>query len=106
VHAASAEIFCVSYGPDLADKWSCDCRRIVASRWYRWLFPKRLAPMRQAMSEFETAARGCRIATSVGGVLTADLIVIDDPLKPEAALSDRRRQRPTSGKTTLSTAVQ
>ena len=51
--------------------------------------------MRQAMAEFETTARGCRIATSVGGVLTgrgADLIVIDDPLKPEEALSDRHRQ--------------
>ena len=36
-----------------------------------------------------------RLATSVGGVLTgrgADIIVIDDPLKPEEALSDRHRQ--------------
>ena len=51
--------------------------------------------MRQAMAEFETTARGCRIATSTGGVLTgrgADLIVIDDPLKPEEAVSDARRQ--------------
>ena len=40
--------------------------------------------------EFETMAHGCRIATSVGGVLTgrgADIIIIDDPLKPEEALS-------------------
>jgi hypothetical protein len=94
-HEPSAEILCVSYAQDLADKWSRDCRRIVASPWYRWLFPTRLAPARQAMAEFETTARGCRIATSVGGVLTgrgADLIVIDDPLKPEEALSDRHRQ--------------
>jgi len=37
--------------------------------------------------EFETTAQGCRIATSVGGVLTgrgADIIIIDDPLQPEA----------------------
>jgi hypothetical protein len=36
-------------------------------------------------------AQGCRIATSVGGVLTgrgADIIIIDDPLKPEEALSE------------------
>ncbi len=94
-HEPSAEILCVSYAQDLADKWSRDCRRIVASEWYRWLFPTRLAPMRQAMAEFETTARGCRIATSTGGVLTgrgADLIVIDDPLKPEEAVSDARRQ--------------
>ena len=47
------------------------------------------------MAEFETTAQGRRIATSIGGVLTgrgADLIVIDDPLKPEEALSDRHRQ--------------
>jgi hypothetical protein len=39
--------------------------------------------------QFETTQQGCRLATSVGGVLTgrgADLI-IDDPLKPEKALS-------------------
>jgi predicted phage terminase large subunit-like protein len=65
------------------------------SPWYRWLFPTRLARVPQAMAEFATTARGCRIATSTGGVLTgrgADLIVIDDPLKPEEALSDGRRR--------------
>ena len=47
------------------------------------------------MPEFETTAQGSRVATSVGGVLTgrgADLIVIDDPLKPEEALSQTQRQ--------------
>ena len=45
--------------------------------------------------EFETTAQGFRIATSVGGVLTgrgADIIIIDDPLKPEEALSDAHRE--------------
>jgi hypothetical protein len=45
--------------------------------------------------EFETTAQGSRVATSVGGVLTrrgADLIVIDDPLNPEEALSPTQRQ--------------
>ena len=40
------------------------------------------------MPEFDTTAQGCRLATSVGGVLTgrgAD-IIIDDPLKPQEAL--------------------
>jgi predicted phage terminase large subunit-like protein len=43
----------------------------------------------------ELAAQGCRLATSVGGVLTgrgADIIVIDDPLKPEEALSQTQRR--------------
>jgi hypothetical protein len=73
---------------------SRDCRQIVASNWYRQLFATRLSAQRQAMSEFETTAQGCRLATSVGGVLTgrgADLI-IDDPLKPEEALSQSQRQ--------------
>jgi predicted phage terminase large subunit-like protein len=66
----------------------------MQSPWYRWVFPTRLASAKQAMAEFETTAKGCRLATSVGGVLTgrgADLIVIDDPLKPEEAVSDTRR---------------
>ena len=35
----SAQILCVSYAQELADKLSRDCRRIVASDWYRRLFP-------------------------------------------------------------------
>jgi hypothetical protein len=41
------------------------------------------------------AQQGYRLATSNGGVLTgrgADIILIDDPLKPEEALSDTQRQ--------------
>jgi hypothetical protein len=73
---------------------SRDYRRIVGSDWYRWSFPTRLSPQRQAVPEFETTAQGCRIATSVGGVLTGrggDIIIIDDPLKPEEALSEAHR---------------
>ena len=69
-HDPSMQILCVSYAQDLADKLSRDCRRIVASDWYRRLFPTRLSPRHQAVPEFETTAQGCRIATSVGGVLT------------------------------------
>jgi len=91
----SAQILCVSYAQELADKLSRDCRRVVASDWYRQIFPTRLSAQRQAVPEFETTAQGCRIATSVGGVLTgrgADIIIIDDPLKPEEALSDAHRE--------------
>ena len=96
-------MLCVSYAQELADKSSRDCRRIIASDWFRRIFPTRLSPERQAMSEFETTAQGCRLATSVGGVLTgrgADLIIIDDPLKPEQTLSltQRRGERARSSK--------
>jgi predicted phage terminase large subunit-like protein len=94
-HEPGMQILCVSYAQDLADKLSRDCRRIMASAWYQRIFPTRLSPERQAASEFETTAQGCRLATSVGGVLTgrgADLIIIDDPLKPEEALSQSQRR--------------
>jgi hypothetical protein len=94
-HAPSLQILCASYAQDLADKLSRDCRRIVMSQWYRRVFATRLSAARQAMAEFDTTAEGCRLATSVGGVLTgrgADIIVIDDPLKPEEALSQPQRQ--------------
>jgi hypothetical protein len=94
-HDPSAQILCVSYAQDLADKLARDCRSIMMSRWYRGIFPTRLAAHRQAVQEFITTAQGYRLATSNGGVLTgrgADIILIDDPLKPEEALSDAQRQ--------------
>src|SRR5438309_6338276 len=92
---ASAQILCVSYAQDLADKLARDCRAIMRSPWYRRIFATRLAPHRQAVQEFITTRQGYRLATSTGGVLTgrgADIILIDDPLKPDEALSDSQRQ--------------
>jgi predicted phage terminase large subunit-like protein len=94
-HDPSAQILCVSYAQDLADKLARDCRGIIMSPWYRQIFRTRLAPHRQAVQEFITTRQGYRLATSTGGVLTgrgADIILIDDPLKPEEALSEVLRQ--------------
>src|SRR5712671_3037108 len=94
-HDPSAQILCVSYAQDLADKLARDCRSIMMSPWYRQVFPARLAAHRQAVQEFITTRQGYRLATSTGGVLTgrgADIILIDDPLKPEEALSEAQRQ--------------
>jgi hypothetical protein len=94
-HDPSAQILCVSYAQELADKLARDCRTIMTSEWYRRIFPTRLAAHRQAVQEFLTTVQGYRLATSNGGVVTgrgADLIIIDDPLKPEEALSDTQRQ--------------
>jgi predicted phage terminase large subunit-like protein len=93
-HKPSAQIICASYGQDLADKLASDCRSLMTSDWYGKVFSTRLSPQRQAISEFMTEAQGFRMATSVGGVLTGrggDFIIIDDPLKPEEAVSDVRR---------------
>src|SRR5437879_13492740 len=38
-HDPSAQILCVSYAQDLADKLARDCRSIMTSLWYRQIFP-------------------------------------------------------------------
>ena len=95
-HNPAAQIICVSYAQNLADKLAGDCRSLMTSDWYKSLFPTtRLAPRRQAISDFMTTANGFRLSTSVGGILTgrgADYIVIDDPLRPDQALSETQRK--------------
>jgi predicted phage terminase large subunit-like protein len=94
-HNPSAQIIVASYAQELANKLSCDCRALFASSFYQDLFSTRLSPQRQAQQEFMTTRQGFRLATSIGGVLTgrgADCIIIDDPLKPEEALSDTQRK--------------
>jgi hypothetical protein len=96
-HDPTARIICVSYGQDLADKMAHDCRQVMQSDWYRRLFPATvLAPKRQSLGAFETTLGGGRFSTSVGGVTTGfggDFIIVDDPMKPEEALSDADRRR-------------
>jgi len=38
-HNPGAQIICASYGQDLANKHSMDCRTLMASAWYKGLFP-------------------------------------------------------------------
>jgi predicted phage terminase large subunit-like protein len=94
-HNPALQIICASYGQDLADKHARDCRTLMASEFYRRLFPQtRLSTEKQSVNEFMTTAQGFRMSTSVGGVLTgrgADVIILDDPLKPDDALSETRR---------------
>jgi hypothetical protein len=51
--------------------------------------------LRRFVADFETTHGGFRFSTSVGGGFTGrggDVIVIDDPLKADEALSDARRE--------------
>jgi predicted phage terminase large subunit-like protein len=94
-HTPSKRIICVSYSGDLAKKHSNDFRAVLESRWYRSAFPgSRIGPFKNSETEIELTARGFRLATSVGGTLTGrggDMIVIDDPLKPDDAMSEVKR---------------
>jgi predicted phage terminase large subunit-like protein len=94
-HNPSAQIICVSYAQDLADRLARECRSVMSMPFYQRLFPTRLSPQKQATAEFETMQKGYRLSTSVGGVLTgrgADVLIIDDPLKPNEAIWDSSRQ--------------
>jgi len=92
----TSQIICTSYGQELADKHARDCRSLMSSDFYRKIFPATvLSEARQATSDFMTTEQGFRMATSVGGVLTgrgADVLILDDILKPEDALSETRRK--------------
>jgi predicted phage terminase large subunit-like protein len=85
---------CVSYSAELAKKHSNDFRAVVESPWYRALFPGMRIGQKDSEIEIETTARGSRLATSVGGTLTGrggQIIIIDDPLKPDDAYSEAKR---------------
>lgn len=94
-HDPAKRIIAVSYGQDLASALAMQCRTVMASSWYQDLFPgTRLVRPKMAVDEFATTAHGFRMATSVGGVLTgrgADYLILDDPMKPDEAISDTSR---------------
>lgn len=93
-HDPTKQVLSVTYAQDLSDNLARNSRNLITSEFYRGLFDTRLASGREAVSDFETTKGGYRLSTSVGGVLTgrgADVIVIDDPLKADDALSDARR---------------
>lgn len=93
-HNPSAEILCTSYGQDFANDLALPCRSLMLSPFYQALFGTRLSDDRQAVEEFKTTAGGARRAVSWTGAVMgrgADLIIIDDPIKAEDALSETRR---------------
>jgi predicted phage terminase large subunit-like protein len=95
-HDPRKRIIVASYGAELAIKLGNDCRTILQSAWYHRLFPRtRVSRIKNTEAEVMTTLHGFRMATSVGGTLTGrggDLIIIDDPLKPQDAYSDSARE--------------
>lgn len=86
---------CVSYGQDLSEDHATDCLRIMRSAWYVRAFPNTILATR-ALAYFRTTAGGGRMASSVDGATTgfgADIIIVDDPLKAQDALSAKARDR-------------
>lgn len=91
----SKKILCASYSQDLASTHTSSFRRLCATEDYRSTFPAlRFEGGKNTSTEQSTSENGFRYATSVGGTLTGrggDLIIIDDPIKTDAAMSDVER---------------
>jgi len=91
----SKRIVCASYSQDLAAVLARDCRAVMQSNWYRSAFPQtKFSATKNATLDFQTTRNGYRYSTSVGGTLTGrggSLIIIDDPLKPQDAMSNSKR---------------
>jgi predicted phage terminase large subunit-like protein len=94
-HDPAKQILSVTYAQDLSDNLARKSRTLMTGAFYEALFDTRLSKGREAVSDYETTDSGYRLSTSVGGVLTgrgADIIIIDDPLKADDALSESRRR--------------
>lgn len=95
-HDPTSRIITTSYSDDLASKLARDCRAVMEKDWYKELFPQtRLNPSKRTEIEYETTQNGYRLATSIGGALTGrggNFIIIDDPIKPQDALSEAKRK--------------
>ena len=94
-HDPTQRIICVSYSGDLARKHANDFRALDGGAMVPGGCSRGADRSRKdSETEIELTERGFRLATSVGGTLTgrgAQLLVIDDPLKPEDALSESKR---------------
>ena len=89
------KFICISYGDDLAHDLSAQTRKIMRSPLYKKIFPGTVLD-KNAMDYIRTTMGGYRYATAVGSDITgfgADEIIIDDPVQPEDALSERVKQQ-------------
>jgi predicted phage terminase large subunit-like protein len=88
-------VIVVSYSNELAAELHRQFRMVIDAPWYQALFPA-MRPAKDSGLELVTTLGGSRYATSIGGTLTgrgADLVVVDDPLKAEEAMSEVARKR-------------
>lgn len=94
-HKPWEEMMNISYSGELSEEHSVLCRQIMASEWYKKVFPKaRLSADQNEKDKFKTVRNGQRISTSVGGSATGfggNIITLDDPMNPKNANSDTVR---------------
>ena len=91
----TVKFICISYGDDLAHDLSAQTRKVMRSLLYKLFFPGTVLD-KNAVDHIRTTMGGYRYATAVGSDITgfgADEIIIDDPVQPEDALSERVKQQ-------------
>ena len=90
-HDPTKKIMCLSYDRSLARKFSSDTRQLMEQDWYRGCFPKAALTVKRAQ-QLQTAQGGYRFASGRSGDVLgrgADLIILDDPMKPAEAMTPR-----------------
>lgn len=91
-HYPNKKIICASHAYELANNLAMQTRQVMMSDWYPEVFPNtQISPTKSAVGDFMTTRGGGRMAVSTGGGITgrgADILIIDDPLKPDEAPSD------------------
>lgn len=94
-HDPTKQVICICYSQELTDMFTGQFRAVITSDWYRSAFPH-TRPAKDIETEYATTKGGFRYATSVGGTLTGrggNFIIIDDPIKPEEAMSKTSREK-------------
>lgn len=90
-------IMAASYAMPLSLKFSQDCRLLLSEPWYHDIFPNtRILRGSDEKAKFITTRRGYRLATSVGTSIIGEggnVLIVDDPLNPQQAMSPSQRQR-------------
>ena len=93
----STRIMCVSYSDALAKTFGTQTRLIMQQPWYERAFPDcHLTSRRPRDSDLRTTRNGLRYAVGIGGGITgrgADIIICDEPIKAQDALSIAERKR-------------
>jgi Creatinine amidohydrolase len=91
----TVKFICISYGDNLAHDLTAQTRKIMRSPLYKQFFPSTVLD-KSAVDHIRMTMGGYRYATAVGSDITgfgADEIIIDDPVQPEDALSERLKQQ-------------
>ena len=70
-----------------------DCKTIINSNWYKGIFDTSIYNKQNTKEKFCTTDHGFRIACSITSNITgegADYLIVDDPLTPSKAFSEKK----------------